>query len=70
MSFLRLLILGLLAYWFYRLIRGLSRKEQPRIRKDKSRSKSDPFANADIEEVSFTELPPEEADEKQPPSGQ
>ncbi len=60
MTFLRILIFGLLAYWVFRLLRGLNRREKPRVRKGKSRQKPDPFAGADIEEVSFTELPPEE----------
>ena len=59
MTFLRWIILGLLFYLLYRLIRGSGRKNESRISKRKTKQESDPFKEADIQDVPYVELPPE-----------
>lgn len=59
MGLLRILIIGLLVYWIFRLLGLLGSKKQPRVRRPRSKPEVDRFKEADIEEVSYTELPPE-----------
>ena len=59
MGLIRILIIGLLVYWIFRLLGLFSSKKQPRVRRARSKPEVDRFKEADIEEVSYTELPPE-----------
>jgi hypothetical protein len=59
MGLIRILIIGLLIYWFFRLLGLIGSKKQPRVRRPRSKPEVDRFKEADIEEVTYTELPPE-----------
>lgn len=61
MNLIRILIIGLLVYWILRLLGLFGPKNKPRIHKGKSRPNVDRFQGADIEEVGYTELPPDDA---------
>ena len=60
MGIIRILIVGLLAYLIYRLLKGAWRDDKPKVKGGRSVSKPDPLEGADIEDVNYTELPPEE----------
>ena len=59
MGFIRILIIGLVIYWLFRLLGLIGSKKQPRVHRPRSKPEVDRFKGADIEEVSYTELPPE-----------
>lgn len=66
MNLLRFIILFLLFYLGFRLLRSLflDNKPKPRVRQGRSKRKPDPFEGADIEDIPYTELPPEESEEE------
>ncbi len=59
MTLLRWIILGLLFYLLYRLVKGVGRENKPRIWRQKTKQKPNPFEGADIQDVPYVELPPE-----------
>lgn len=61
MNLIRILIIGLIVYWILRLLGLFGPKNKPRVRKGRSKPEVDRFKEADIEEVSYTELPPDAA---------
>ncbi len=67
MGLLRYLILGLMGYFLVRWIIA-PKKKHPRVNKSRARKEVDPFKSADIEDVSYTELPPDQ--EKEDRTGQ
>ncbi|TKJ41134.1 hypothetical protein CEE37_05550 [candidate division LCP-89 bacterium B3_LCP] len=56
----RILLIGLLLYWILRVFGLLGSKKKSRIKRGRTRQKVNPFEGADIEDVSYTELPPDE----------
>lgn len=60
MGFLRLIIFGLLAYAIYRLIKGPWKESRPRVKSGLTETKPDPFRGADIQDVPYVEVPPDE----------
>ena len=61
MGIFRILIFVLLIYLAIRLVRGVGRKTKPKIRRGRAKQKPNPLDGADVEDVNFTELPPEES---------
>jgi hypothetical protein len=68
MNLIRLILIGLIAYFIIRLLRW-GKDKAPRVKKGREKSEPDPFKGAEIEDVPFTEIPPEEDDQESKPSG-
>jgi hypothetical protein len=56
MSLIRYIILGVLIYLVFRFFKKAWTREKPRVHKGRSRDKKRPFEDADIQDVSYTEL--------------
>ena len=63
MNLIRLILFGLIAYFVIRLLRW-GKNKAPRVKQGRTKSKPDPIEGVEIEDVSFTEIPPEEEDQE------
>lgn len=66
MNLFRLLLIVLLFYLGFRLLKNLllGNQSRPKVREGRAKPKPNPFEGADIEDVPYTELPPDESEGK------
>jgi hypothetical protein len=65
MSFFRLLVLGLLIYFFYRFMKGKKKSESPKVKRGRPKPEVNPFEGADIQDVPYKEISPTEDQEEE-----
>lgn len=64
MSFIRFLIMVLFAYFILRLLKGMKRTAPPKVKRSGRKPEQDPFRDADIQDIPYTEVPPDENDDE------
>jgi len=56
MTLIRLLLLGIFSYFVVRMVRGIGSQNKTKVNAGKQRKVKDPFENADIQDVPYTEV--------------